>query len=88
MHAENLGIAAKLYEKHTATYFTEAFGNVMYNGSKSESKYQKINSFMFEWNAAPYNGDIIRINTLIAGSLLGNQQRNSVRVRSTTRRKS
>ena len=49
MHAENLGVAAKLYEKHTASYFTEAFGNVMYNGSKSDSKYQKINSLMFEW---------------------------------------
>lgn len=48
-HAENLGVAAKLYEKHTASYFTEAFGNVMYNGSKSESKYQKLNSLMFEW---------------------------------------
>lgn len=49
MHAENLGLAAKMYEKHTATYFTEAFGNVMYNGSKTDSKYQKINSLMFEW---------------------------------------
>ncbi len=68
MHAENLGIAAKLYEKHTATYFTEAFGNVMYNDSKGGSKYQKINSLMFEWIAAPYNGNIIRIKTLIAGS--------------------
>lgn len=47
-HAENLGVAAKLYEKHTASYFTEAFGNVMYNGTKSESKYQKLNSLMFE----------------------------------------
>lgn len=48
-HAENLGVAAKLYEKHTASYFTEAFGNVMYNNSKASSKYQPINSLMFEW---------------------------------------
>lgn len=59
MHAENLGIAAKLYEKHTATYFTEAFGNVMYNGNKSESKYQKINSLMFEWQVE--TNQIVRI---------------------------
>ena len=38
-HAENLGVAAKLYEKHTASYFTEGFGNVMYNGEKSNSKF-------------------------------------------------
>lgn len=49
MHAENLGVAAKLYEKHTASYFTEAFGNVMYNDAKAGSKFQKINSLMFEW---------------------------------------
>jgi hypothetical protein len=49
MHAENLGVAAKLYEKHTASYFTEGFGNVMYNGEKSNSKYQKINALMYEW---------------------------------------
>lgn len=49
-HAENLGVAAKLYEQHTASYFTEGFGNVMYNGEKSNSnKFQKINSLMFEW---------------------------------------
>lgn len=46
--AENLGIAARLYEKHTASYFTEAFGNVVFNDSKA-GKYQKINSHMFEW---------------------------------------
>lgn len=48
-HAENLGIAAKLYEKHTTSYFTEGFGNVMYNDTKAGSKYQKLNSLMFEW---------------------------------------
>ena len=48
-HAENLGVAAKLYEKHTTSYFTEAFGNVMYNGEKTDSKYQKLNSLMFEY---------------------------------------
>lgn len=58
-HAENLGVAAKLYEKHTASYFTEGFGNVMYNNSKSGSKYQKIESLMFEWEVEM--NDIVRI---------------------------
>jgi hypothetical protein len=44
-----LGVAAKLYEKHTASYFTEGFGNVMYNDSKPGSKYQKLNNLLFEW---------------------------------------
>lgn len=47
--AENLGVAAKLYERHTASYFTEGFGNVMYNDSKPGSKFQKLNSLLFEW---------------------------------------
>lgn len=47
--AENLGILAKLYPNHTATYFTEAFGNVMYNKSKSGSKFQSLNSLEFNW---------------------------------------
>ena len=47
--AENLGILAKLYPKHTASYFTEAFGNVMYNKSNSGSKYQSLNSMEFTW---------------------------------------
>jgi len=33
----------------TASYLTEAMGNIMKNGEKSGSKYQKLNSLMFEW---------------------------------------
>lgn len=51
----NLGIAARLYEKHTASYFTEAFGNVVNVNSKSESKYQPINSLMVEWEVEVQN---------------------------------
>ena len=47
--AENLGLLAKLYEKHTTSYFTEAFGNVIYNKSKGGNKYQSINSLQYEW---------------------------------------
>lgn len=47
--AENLGLLAKLYEKHTTSYFTEAFGNVVYNKSKGGNKYQSINSLQYEW---------------------------------------
>lgn len=47
--AENLGILAKLYPNHTATYFTEAFGNVMYNKSKSGSKFQSLNSLEYTY---------------------------------------
>lgn len=49
MHAQNMGILAKLYEKHTASYFTEGFGNVIYNDSKTGSKFQKLNSLLFQW---------------------------------------
>lgn len=48
-HAENLGILSKLYEQHTASYFTEAFGNVIYGGKASENKFQKLNNLLFEW---------------------------------------
>lgn len=48
---ERLGIVSRMkpYEKMTASYLTEGMGNVMKNGEKSGSKYQKINSLMFEW---------------------------------------
>lgn len=49
LRAENLGIQAKLYPKYTSSYFTEAFGNIMYNDSKPSNKYQKINSLSYEW---------------------------------------
>jgi len=37
--SENLGIAAKLYPKYTASYFTEAFGNILYNDTKKGNKF-------------------------------------------------
>lgn len=48
---ERLGIVSRMepYEKMTASYLTEGMGNIMKNGEKSGSKYQKINSLMFEW---------------------------------------
>ena len=45
---ERLGIVSKMYEHLTASYLTEGLGNIMYNKQKS-SKFQKINSLMFEW---------------------------------------
>jgi hypothetical protein len=44
-----LGIVSKMYEHLTASYLTEGLGNIMYNSQKTGSKFQKINSLMFEW---------------------------------------
>jgi hypothetical protein len=49
MKAENLGIAAKLYEKYTTSYYTEAFGNVIEGDKQSHDKFKPINYLMFEW---------------------------------------
>lgn len=45
---QRLGIVSKMYEQHTASYFTEGLGNVMYNKQKG-SKFQPINSLLYEW---------------------------------------
>ena len=46
-----LGIVSRMkpFEKMTASYLTEAVGNVVTNSGKRENKYTPINSFMFEW---------------------------------------
>ena len=44
-----LGIVSTMYKHLTASYLTEGLGNVMYNQKTSGSKFQKINSLMFEW---------------------------------------
>ena len=42
------GIVSRMFPKQTATYITEALGNVFeLNGSKN--KFQSINSLMYEW---------------------------------------
>jgi hypothetical protein len=37
------------YDEMTSTFLTEAMGNVVRNSEKAASKYQKLNSLMFEW---------------------------------------
>ena len=44
-----LGIVSTMYKHLTASYLTEGLGNIMYNKKTSGSKFQKINSLMFEW---------------------------------------
>jgi len=44
-----LGMMGKMYQHYTASYLTEGLGNVIYNKKGSGSKFQKINSLMFEW---------------------------------------
>jgi hypothetical protein len=46
-----LGVVSRMqpYEDMTASYLTEAMGNVVRNGEKAGNKYQKIDSMSFEW---------------------------------------
>jgi hypothetical protein len=46
--AKNLGVAAKMYENHTLSYFTEGFGNVIRNKEQG-GKFQKLNTMEFKW---------------------------------------
>lgn len=48
---ERLGIVSRMepYENMTASYLTEAMGNVVRNKEKAGSKYQPINSLEFTW---------------------------------------
>ena len=45
-----LGIVSRMqpYDEMTSTFLTEAMGNVVRNSEKAASKYQKLNSLMFE----------------------------------------
>ena len=45
---KRLGIVSTMYQNLTASYLTEGLGNVMYNKQKG-SKFQKLNSLLFEW---------------------------------------
>lgn len=48
---ERLGIVSRMqpFEKMTASYLTEAVGNVVTNGTAKANKYQPLDSFSFEW---------------------------------------
>lgn len=48
---ERLGIVSRMkpFEKMTASYLTEAVGNVVTNGTTKANKYQPLDSFSFEW---------------------------------------
>lgn len=48
-HANNFGVVARLYNKHTMSYFTEAFGNVITGNEGSRSKFQPVDTMKFEW---------------------------------------
>lgn len=48
-HANNFGVVARLYQKHTMSYFTEAFGNVITGSEGSRSKFQPLDTMKFEW---------------------------------------
>lgn len=46
---KNLGLLSRLYPQCTATYYTEALGNIFYNNAKKANKFQSIDSYMIEW---------------------------------------
>lgn len=46
---KNLGILSRLYPQCSATYFTEALGNIFYNSKQKANKFQSIDSMMIEW---------------------------------------
>ena len=47
---ERIGIVSRMqpFEKMTASYLTEAVGNVVTNGTAKANKYQPLDSFSFE----------------------------------------
>ena len=46
---KNLGLLSRMYPQCTATYYTEALGNIFYNNAKKTNKFQSIDSYMIEW---------------------------------------
>lgn len=44
-----LGVVSRLYPENTVTYLTESLKNIFYNDRKASSKFQSIDSMMFEW---------------------------------------
>lgn len=45
-----MGVVASMYDQYTASYLTEAIGNVFEMDKKGKSSFQPINSFMVEWD--------------------------------------
>lgn len=46
---KNLGLLSRMYPQCTATYYTEALGNIFYNNAKKANRFQSIDSYMIEW---------------------------------------
>ena len=46
---KNLGLLSRMYPQCTASYYTEALGNIFYNNAKKANKFQSIDSYMIEW---------------------------------------
>lgn len=46
---KNLGLVSRLYPQCTATYYTEALGNIFFNSAAKANKFQSIDSYMIEW---------------------------------------
>ena len=46
---KNLGLLSRMYPQCTATYYTEALGNIFFNNAKKANKFQSIDSYMIEW---------------------------------------
>ena len=44
-----LGVVSRLYPELTASYLTESLRNIFYQNTKSDNKYQSIDSMYFEW---------------------------------------
>lgn len=45
-----LGVVSRMYDDLTASYLTESLKNIFYQDIKGNStKYQSVNSFMYEW---------------------------------------
>ena len=44
-----LGVVSRLYPHLTASYLTESLRNIFYQDTKSNNKYQSIDSLYFEW---------------------------------------
>lgn len=44
-----LGVVSRLYPELTASYLTESLRNIFYQDTKSNNKYQSIDSMYFEW---------------------------------------
>lgn len=63
---QRLGVVSRKFTNYTASFLTEALGNVIYQDSKKKNKYQPLNSMYYEWDIkTSFIKEVLIVDTVV-----------------------